>query len=136
MTQFKIAVIPGDGIGPEVTNATRQVLETVSQIYQHRFVFEEWLAGGIAIDATGEPLPPATIAGCRNSDAVLLGAVGGPQWDQLPGSKRPEKALLGLRAALGLYANFATSCPVSATAFSLSASSEYRSKGHRPRICP
>jgi len=105
MTHFKIAVIPGDGIGPEVTNATRTVLETIGQIYHHHFTFEEWLAGGIAFDATGEPLPPATVAGCRNSDAVLLGAVGGPQWDQLPGDKRPEKALLGLRSALGLYAN-------------------------------
>ena len=60
MTHFKIAVIPGDGIGPEVTNATRTVLETIGQIYHHHFTFEEWLAGGIAFDATGEPLPPAT----------------------------------------------------------------------------
>jgi 3-isopropylmalate dehydrogenase len=105
MGKYKIAVIPGDGIGPEVTNGARQVLSVVAARYGHELVFEEWLAGGIAIDATGEPLPAATIAGCRNSQAVLLGAVGGPQWDTLPGDKRPERALLGLRAALGLFAN-------------------------------
>ena len=89
--------------------------------FQHEFIFEELLAGGIAIDATGEPLPAPTIAGCRNSDAVLLGAVGGPQWDTLPGDRRPERALLGLRSALGLYANLrpavlhpalASACPL------------------------
>jgi len=105
MGKYKIAVIPGDGIGPEVTNGTRRVLDAVGKRYNHSFIYDEWLAGGIAIDATGEPLPPATVAGCRSSDAVLLGAVGGPQWDTLPGDKRPERALLGLRSALGLYAN-------------------------------
>src|SRR5690554_1086541 len=105
MTKFKIALIPGDGIGPEVTNGTRQVLEKIAKISGHEFSFTEWLAGGIAIDATGEPLPAATITGCRKSDAVLLGAVGGPQWDNLPGDIRPERALLGLRGELGLYAN-------------------------------
>jgi 3-isopropylmalate dehydrogenase len=121
MAKFKIAVIPGDGIGPEVTNGTRKVLEAVGNKYDHTFKFDEWLAGGIAIDATGEPLPAATVAGCRNSQAVLLGAVGGPQWDTLPGDKRPERALLGLRSALGLYANLrpavlypplASACPL------------------------
>lgn len=121
MAKFRIAVIPGDGIGPEVTNATRDVLETVGSRYDHRFKFEEYLAGGIAIDATGEPLPAATVAGCRGSQAVLLGAVGGPQWDTLPGDRRPERALLGLRSALGLYANLrpavlypplASACPL------------------------
>ncbi len=105
MAKFAIAVIPGDGIGPEVTNATRLVLDHVGKKYDHVFKFNELLAGGIAIDATGEPLPAATVAGCRNSQAVLLGAVGGPQWEDLPGDKRPERALLGLRQALGLYAN-------------------------------
>lgn len=105
MTRYNIAVIPGDGIGPEVTNCTRQVLDAVSRKSGHQFQFQEWLAGGIAIDATGEPLPAATVAGCKQSDAVLLGAVGGPQWDTLPGDKRPEKALLGLREELGLFAN-------------------------------
>lgn len=105
MGNYKIAVIPGDGIGPEVTRGARRVLEAVGQRYGHTFIFEEWLAGGMAIDQTGEPLPEATVAGCRNSQAVLLGAVGGPQWDHLPGDQRPERALLGLRSALGLYAN-------------------------------
>ena len=123
MAKFRIAVIPGDGIGPEVINATRTVLDTVSAFYHHDFIYEEWLAGGIAIDATGEPLPAATVAGCRNSDAVLLGAVGGPRWDTLPGDRRPERALLGLRSALGLYANIrpailypslAAACPLRA----------------------
>ncbi len=105
MGKYKIAVIPGDGIGPEVTNSTRLVFAAIAQKFGHEFVYEELLAGGIAIDATGEPLPAATIAGARNSQAVLLGAVGGPQWDTLPGNKRPERALLGLRSALGLFAN-------------------------------
>lgn len=105
MGKYKIVVIPGDGIGPEVTNSTRLVFAAIAQKFGHEFVYEELLAGGIAIDATGEPLPAATIAGARNSQAVLLGAVGGPQWDTLPGNKRPERALLGLRSALGLFAN-------------------------------
>jgi 3-isopropylmalate dehydrogenase len=121
MAKFKIAVIPGDGIGPEVTNGTRQVLEAVARRFDHDFQFDELLAGGIAIDATGEPLPSPTVAACQNSQAVLLGAVGGPQWDNLPGNQRPEAALLGLRAALGLYANLrpavlypalASACPL------------------------
>ncbi|HBP37164.1 MAG TPA: 3-isopropylmalate dehydrogenase [Clostridiales bacterium] len=121
MAKYKIAVIPGDGIGPEVTNATRTVLDAVAARFRHEFVYEELLAGGIAIDATGEPLPVATVASCRNSDAVMLGAVGGPQWDTLPGECRPERALLGLRSALGLYANLrpavlhpalASACPL------------------------
>ncbi|MHB1453145.1 MAG: 3-isopropylmalate dehydrogenase [Saccharofermentanales bacterium] len=105
MGKFKIAVIPGDGIGPEVTNAARTVLGVIEKKFGHTFVYEELLAGGIAIDVTGSPLPDATIAACRSSDAVLLGAVGGPQWDTLPGSGRPERALLGLRSELGLFAN-------------------------------
>ena len=124
MTRYRIAVIPGDGIGPEVTNSTRFILETIAAKYGHEFQFEELLAGGIAIDATGEPLPPATVLACRRSDAVLLGAVGGPQWDTLPGDKRPERALLGLRSELGLYANLrpavlhpalASACPLHPT---------------------
>lgn len=105
MGKFKIAVIPGDGIGPEVTNAARTVLGVIEKKYGHTFVYEELLAGGIAIDVTGSPLPGATVAACRTSDAVLLGAVGGPQWDTLPGNGRPERALLGLRSELGLFAN-------------------------------
>lgn len=105
MAKFQIAVIPGDGIGPEVVNGTRQVLDAIADRFGHEFAYTELLAGGIAIDATGEPLPAATVAAAKKSDAVLLGAVGGPQWDTLPGDKRPERALLGLRAELGLYAN-------------------------------
>jgi 3-isopropylmalate dehydrogenase len=105
MKKYTIAVIPGDGIGPEVTNAARVVLGSITKKYHHEFICEELLAGGIAIDVTGHPLPPATIAMSKRCDAVLLGAVGGPQWDHLPGDQRPEKALLGLRSELGLYAN-------------------------------
>ena len=103
--EYKIATIPGDGIGPEVIEETIKVLDKISSIYGHKFVYEEVLAGGIAIDKTGEPLPQETVDVCKKSDAVLLGAVGGWQWDNLPGDKRPERALLGLRGALGLYAN-------------------------------
>jgi len=105
MGKYKIAVIPGDGIGPEVTNSARMVMDVVAKKFGHDFSYDELLAGGIAIDVTGNPLPSSTIAACRKSDAVLLGAVGGPAWDNLPGDMRPEKALLGLRSELGLYAN-------------------------------
>src|SRR5690554_4618155 len=121
MRKYRIALIPGDGIGPEVTNAVRRVLDQIAQRFGHTFQYDELLAGGIAIDATGEPLPEATVAACRKSDAVFLGAVGGPQWDHLPGERRPEQALLGLRSQLGLYANLrpailfdplASACPL------------------------
>lgn len=105
MSKFRIALIPGDGIGPEVTNSTRMVLDAIAKKYNHEFAYDELLAGGIAIDVTGSPLPAVTIASCKKSDAVILGAVGGPQWDTLPGDQRPERALLGLRSELGLYAN-------------------------------
>lgn len=105
MSRHRIAVIPGDGIGPEVTNGSRTVLDAITKKYGHDFIYDELLAGGIAIDVTGTPLPAFTIAACKKSDAVLLGAVGGPQWDTLPGDARPERALLGLRSELGLYAN-------------------------------
>ncbi|WZL73187.1 3-isopropylmalate dehydrogenase [Clostridiaceae bacterium 35-E11] len=102
---LNIAVIPGDGIGPEVMEQTRLVLEQIGEKYGHTFHFTEVLAGGCAIDKEGEALPQKTLEICKKSDAILLGAVGGYQWDHLPGNKRPEKALLGLRKALGLYAN-------------------------------
>ena len=105
MATYKIATIPGDGIGPEVTAETIKVLDKTGQIYGHSFEYTEVLAGGCAIDATGHPLPQETVDICKASDAVLLGAVGGWQWDTLPGHLRPERALLGLRGALGLYAN-------------------------------
>ncbi len=101
----KIAVIPGDGIGPEVIGETVKVLKKIEKLYGHSFNFTEVLAGGCAYDVEGVPLPDKTLEVCRENDAVLLGAVGGPKWDTLPGELRPEKALLGLRKGLGLYAN-------------------------------
>ena len=103
--KYNIAVIPGDGIGPEVIEQTMRVLEEIGRKYDHEFAFTKVLAGGCAIDATGECLPKETVDICRSSDAVLLGAVGGPKWDHMPGSERPEMALLGLRGQLGLFAN-------------------------------
>jgi 3-isopropylmalate dehydrogenase len=103
--EYKIAVVSGDGIGPEIIEEAKKVLLKVGRKFGHQFVFNHVLAGGCAIDAVGECLPRETVATCRNSDSVLLGAVGGPKWDNLPGEQRPEKALLGLRQALGLYAN-------------------------------
>ena len=110
MTEFTqrgatIALLPGDGIGPEVVAAGRAVLETIAGVYGHSFTFAEALIGGAAIDAVGEPLPPSTIAACQAADAVLLGAVGGPKWDAPNARVRPEQGLLGIRRALGLYAN-------------------------------
>ena len=103
--EYRIALLQGDGIGPEITDSAVQVLEQTADRFGHRFVFTPYLIGGAAIDAVGEPLPDETVQGCLNSDSVLLGAVGGPKWDGLPGDQRPEKALLGIRAALGLYTN-------------------------------
>ena len=102
---YNIAVIPGDGIGPEVVAETLKVLDKVGDKFNHKFNYTQVLAGGAAIDETGECLPSETVNICKNSDAVLLGAVGGPKWDALPGEQRPERALLGIRKALGLYAN-------------------------------
>ncbi len=101
----EIALLRGDGIGPEIVDSAAAVLEKTAQIYGHDFRFTPYLIGGCAIDATGLPLPEETVQGCLASDSVLLGAVGGPKWDDLSGDKRPEKALLGIRAALGLYTN-------------------------------
>ena len=120
---IRIALVPGDGIGPDVIEQTVRVLEKVGKIYGHRFTWDKLLAGGAAIDATGKCLPQETIDGCRASDAVLLGAVGGWKWDTLPGDERPERALLGLRKELGLFANIrpallfeelADACPLKA----------------------
>lgn len=102
---FNLAVVAGDGIGPEVMEQNINVLNAIGEKFGHTFNYEYVLGGGCAIDKYGEPLPQHTIDVCKASDSVLLGAVGGWQWDTLPGDKRPERALLGLRGALGLYAN-------------------------------
>ncbi|MCD6290315.1 MAG: 3-isopropylmalate dehydrogenase [Anaerolineae bacterium] len=101
----RITVLPGDGIGPEVTGEAVKVLEHVGQVFGHEFEFKEALLGGCAIDATGTALPDETVAACRAADAVLLGAVGGPKWDDPTAKVRPEQGLLGIRKALGLFAN-------------------------------
>ena len=103
--EFRIALVPGDGIGPEIMDGAVKVLEAAAEKFGHRFNFTTYLAGGCAIDAFGEPLPKETVDGCLASDSVMLGAVGGPKWDHVPGPLRPEKALLGLRKVLGLYTN-------------------------------
>lgn len=101
----RIAVLKGDGIGPEIVNEALKVLETVAEKYGHHFAYHELDIGGCAIDKTGAPLPQETIDGCLEADSTLLGAVGGPKWDGVPGDKRPEKGLLGIRSAMGLFAN-------------------------------
>ncbi|RMH09083.1 MAG: 3-isopropylmalate dehydrogenase [Aquificota bacterium] len=105
MPTFKVAVLEGDGIGPEVVASALEVLKKVSELSGVDFVFEKALIGGSAIDQKGTPLPEETLRLCLDADAVLLGAVGGPKWDNLPTDKRPEKGLLGIRKALDLYAN-------------------------------
>ena len=105
MKNYQIAVLRGDGIGPEIVEETIKVLQKAGEVYGYRMEFTDALLGGAAIDATGAPLPEETVTVCKASDAVLLGAVGGPKWDDQPGENRPEKGLLGIRKALGLYAN-------------------------------
>jgi 3-isopropylmalate dehydrogenase len=103
--KFSIVTIPGDGIGPDVVAEAVKTLEAVGKKYGHQFEFKSVLMGGCAIDATGDPLPKASLDACLAADSVLLGAVGGPKWDTLPGDKRPERGLLGLRAGMKVYAN-------------------------------
>ena len=103
--QYHIALLRGDGIGPEIVDSAVEVLEAVGKKFGHTFTFTPYLIGGCAIDACGQPLPEETVKGCLSSDSVLLGAVGGPKWDSLPGNLRPEKALLGIRSAMGLFTN-------------------------------
>lgn len=119
--QYNIAVVKGDGIGPEIVSEAMKTLEKIGEIFGHRFVFEQVLAGGGSIDAVGVPLTQEAIESCKRADSVLLGAVGGPKWDDVPSEIRPEKALLGLRSALGLYVNLrpaqmhralAQACPI------------------------
>jgi 3-isopropylmalate dehydrogenase len=105
MRKASLVLLPGDGIGPEVVAQGRRVLEKVAARFGHEFAFSDHLIGGAAIDATGNPLPDGTLAACERADAILLGAVGGPKWDDPRAKVRPEQGLLGVRRALGLYAN-------------------------------
>lgn len=100
-----IAVIRGDGIGPEIVNEALKVMDKVAEIYGHTFTYTDVDMGGCAIDKYGEPLPEAELEKCLKSDSVLLGAVGGDKWNNVPGDKRPEKGLLKLRAGMGVYSN-------------------------------
>lgn len=103
--EAKIVLLSGDGVGPEVTAEATKILRTVADTFGHTLTFTDALLGGIAIDRTGSPLPDETLALCKASDAVVLGAVGGPKWDDPNAPVRPEQGLLGIRKALGLYAN-------------------------------
>ena len=103
--RISLAVIPGDGIGPDIVAQAVRVLDRIGEIYGHDFSYRTLLAGGAAIDRTGVPLPDETLQAAKESDSVLLGAVGGPKWDDVPSNLRPEKALLGLRGGLGLFCN-------------------------------
>src|SRR5437867_11839904 len=102
---YRIAVLPGDGVGPEVVAEGLKVLHVIEAQYNVHFTLRHGLVGGAAIDATGDPLPEATLQLCRESDAVLFGSVGGPKWDALPAGKRPERGLIRLRQTLDLFAN-------------------------------
>ena len=119
--QATITLIPGDGIGPEVVAEGRKVLEAVAARFGHTFTFTQVLAGGIAIDETGNPLPDESLAACRAGDAVLLGALGGPKWSDPRAAVRPEQGLLRLRKELGLFANIrpVKAIPALATASTL-----------------
>lgn len=105
MADKKIAIIKGDGIGPEIVESAIRVMNKIAEKYGHKFNYEEVYMGGIAIDKFGEPLPETELEKCLNSDSILLGAVGGPKWDNVESSKRPEKGLLKLRKFLEVYAN-------------------------------
>ena len=105
MATYKIAVLPGDGIGQEVTPQAQRVLQTVAKATGIGLEFETALVGGAAIDATGRPLPPASLSLCQSAHAILFGSVGGPKWDDLPQEGRPERGLLAIRKELDLFAN-------------------------------
>ena len=105
MMNYRITLLPGDGIGPEIMAVAVDVLKVVGNQFNLNFEFQEAPIGGVAIDATGKPLPTETLEMCRNSNGVLLAAIGGYKWDNLPRHQRPETGLLGLRAGLGLFAN-------------------------------
>ncbi|MEM9703057.1 MAG: 3-isopropylmalate dehydrogenase [Planctomycetota bacterium] len=110
----RLVLLPGDGIGPEIVAEARRVLDTVADRFSHTFEIAERLIGGIAIDETGDPLPEETLADCRTADAILLGAVGGPKWDDPNAAVRPEQGLLKIRKELGLFANLRPIKPLDA----------------------
>ncbi|NLJ98062.1 MAG: 3-isopropylmalate dehydrogenase [Tissierellia bacterium] len=103
--EINIAIAKGDGIGPEIIDSAMEILDTIEKKFNHKFIYKEVSLGGYAYDRCGDPLPKETIDICKSSDAILFGAVGGRKWDNLPVDKRPERAILGLREELGLYAN-------------------------------
>ncbi|MFM7311817.1 MAG: 3-isopropylmalate dehydrogenase, partial [Cyanobium sp.] len=105
MTSYRITLLAGDGIGPEIMAVARRLLDAVSGRHGFELQYDPQPMGGAAIDATGEPLPDSTLEACRAADAVLLAAIGSPQYDSLPRNRRPESGLLALRAGLGLFAN-------------------------------
>jgi len=105
MTHHRVVLLPGDGIGPEITAVTRQLLDVVANRHGFQLDFDEQLIGGAAIDATGDPLPDKTLDACRSADAVLMAAIGSPRFDTLPREKRPESGLLALRSGMSLFAN-------------------------------
>ena len=105
MSSYRITLLAGDGIGPEITAVARRLLEVVAQQHNFSLSFDPQPVGGAAIDASGEPLPASTLSACRGADAVLLAAIGGPQYDNLPRAKRPESGLLALRSGMELFAN-------------------------------
>ncbi len=105
MKEYNIVLLKGDGIGPEIVNQAVKVLNKTAQKFDFKINYNEALLGGVAIDATGVPLPQETVDKCKAADSTLLGAVGGPKWDTQPGNLRPEAGLLGIRGALGLFAN-------------------------------
>ena len=120
---YNVALLKGDGIGPEIVESACRVLTKIGEKYGHTFRFTPYLMGGCAIDACGEPLPKETVEGCLAADSVLLGAVGGPKWDSQPPANRPERGLLKLRSSMGLYSNIrparvfsdlAAACPLRA----------------------
>ena len=102
---FNITLLPGDGIGPEVTREVVRVLEKIGTVYNHQFIFDTQLIGGAAIDAKGDPLPEETVTSCASADAIFLGAIGGPKWDDPNAKVRPEQGILRIRKALNVFAN-------------------------------
>ena len=133
--QYQIAVVKGDGVGPEIVSEGMLVLEKIGEKFGHQFNFQEVLAGGCSIDANGVPLTDETIEICKAADSVLLGAVGGPKWDSVPSAIRPEKALLGLRSALGLFANIRPAMMYKALADACPIKSEIIGEGFDIVVC-